>query len=98
MSSHGAFTNELTDHTLEIKTGAGGWFIDLICPDECKDMAWHQDDWANNGVDLITSADEDVVIGVIAVAPEVLKMPQDYPHPDKDDEELWFRPVVPAGD
>lgn len=94
----GTFKNELTDHTLAVMTGPSGWFVELICPDNCADRPWHQDDWANNGADLVVSVDEEVVIGIIPVIPEVRKMPQDHPHPDKDDEELWFRPVVPEAE
>ncbi len=98
MSDLGVFRNDLTDHTIAIKTGPDGWFTELVCPDECQDRPWHQDDWADNGADSVVSVDEEVVIGIIPVTPEIVKMPQDYPHPNKDDEELWFRPVVPAGE
>lgn len=95
MSTHGVFKNELTDHTIEIKTGPDGWFTELICPDNCKDMEWHQDDWANNGADCITSVNEEVVIAIVPVTPEVQLSTGDNLRPD---EELWFRPVVPEGD
>ncbi len=94
MSTHGPFRNELTDHTLEIRTGPGGWYTELICPDECTDRPWHQDEWANNGADTIVAVEEDTIIGIIPVNPEIKQLKKVAPD-EQDDEELWFRPVVP---
>lgn len=90
MSELGVFKNELTDHTLAIKTGPDGWHTELICPDDCKDTAWHQDDWANNGADSIVSVDEEIIIGIVPVTVEE--------HGIQEETELWFRPVVPEGE
>lgn len=98
MTKHGVFENELTDHTITLNTGPDGFYMDLVCPDNCPDMVWHQDDWADNGGDSIISVDEDVVIGIIPVNPEIVKIKRAAPNPDEADEELWFQPVVPAGD
>lgn len=98
MSAHGAFRNELTDHTVQIKTGPDGWFTELICPDNCRDMEWHQDDWANNGADSIVSVNEEIVIAIVPVTPEITKVPGMAPDDMRPDEELWFRPVVPEGE
>ncbi len=87
------FRNDLTDHSLTLWTGPDGFFTELECPDNCPHMEWHQEDWANNGADLIVSVEDPTLIGVIPVLPEIKRVkggPELAP-----DEELWFRPVVP---
>lgn len=95
-SDLGSFKNELTDHTITLWTGPDGFFTELVCPDDCPNMEWHQEDWADNGFDSLVDVDDPTVIGVIPVNPEVKKVPETPDH--APDEELWFRPVVPEGD
>lgn len=89
MSELGVFKNELTDHTIAIKTGPDGWFTELICPEGCGQRAWHEEDWADNGPDSVISVSEEIIIGIVPVDVEV--------HGPADEGELWFRPVVPEG-
>lgn len=97
MSELGAFKNELTDHTVAFKTGPDGFMSELICPDECTNRPWHQDEWANNGADTIVTVDEETVIGIVPVIPEIKQIKKSFPD-ENDDEELWFRPVVPEAE
>lgn len=96
-SELGVFQNELTDHSVVFKTGPEGFFTDLVCPDDCVDRPWHQDDWAGNGADLIIATKEEIVIGVIPVNPEIRRIKSDLTTREED-EELWFVPVVPEGE
>lgn len=73
-------------HKIELKTGPGGFFTDIVCPEDCDEKEVHQDQYSDVGLELITYAEEDTALASFEVKPEWTGRGEDA--------EFWLRPVV----